>query len=249
MSRPATLQLWLVRHGQAAFDQEDYDQLSALGTRQAQALGRHWARSRIALQGLWQGGMRRHRQTAESCLATWAQAQAGAPQPLAAALPGFREFDHRALFFAHRPDLRDPAALRAWREGAGLAPGENLELRFTRTWQQAQQRWLSGQHPDDYEESWAEVRMRVHAAVHALHALAAQQAIHHVFTSAGPISALLQLAQGLPDDAVPAVQGTLYNAGITCLEVPDPAEPQLWRITRCNDVEHLEVAELDRTLR
>ena len=34
--------IYLVRHGQASFGADDYDQLSALGTQQAQQLGRYW---------------------------------------------------------------------------------------------------------------------------------------------------------------------------------------------------------------
>ena len=34
--------LYLVRHGQASFGADDYDQLSPLGLQQAQRLGAHW---------------------------------------------------------------------------------------------------------------------------------------------------------------------------------------------------------------
>ena len=61
--------LYLIRHGQASFDAEDYDQLSSLGERQAAHLGRAFAAAALLPNNIIIGGMKRHRQTAEHCLA------------------------------------------------------------------------------------------------------------------------------------------------------------------------------------
>lgn len=60
--------LYLVRHGQASFGAEDYDQLSELGRKQSIRLGEHFAQKGIHFDGLIAGTLRRHKQTLEGIL-------------------------------------------------------------------------------------------------------------------------------------------------------------------------------------
>jgi broad specificity phosphatase PhoE len=55
--------LYLVRHGQASFGADDYDQLSALGQRQSVRLGEYFGERGIRFDGLIAGTLRRHKQT------------------------------------------------------------------------------------------------------------------------------------------------------------------------------------------
>lgn len=55
--------LYLVRHGQASFGADDYDQLSELGHRQSVRLGQYFAQKGIRFDGLIAGTLRRHKQT------------------------------------------------------------------------------------------------------------------------------------------------------------------------------------------
>jgi broad specificity phosphatase PhoE len=55
--------LYLVRHGQASFGADDYDQLSELGHRQSVRLGEYFAQKGIHFDGLIAGTLRRHKQT------------------------------------------------------------------------------------------------------------------------------------------------------------------------------------------
>src|SRR4028118_1328530 len=55
--------LILVRHGQASFGANDYDQLSALGMEQALALCRGLARRGLRFDRVYVGPLRRHEQT------------------------------------------------------------------------------------------------------------------------------------------------------------------------------------------
>ena len=57
--------LYLVRHGQASFGAEDYDQLSALGRQQAVRLGEHWRTRGLGFDAVITGTLRRHTQTLE----------------------------------------------------------------------------------------------------------------------------------------------------------------------------------------
>ena len=61
--------LYLVRHGQASFGEDDYDRLSEIGHRQSRVLGAA-LRSRLASVHLVAtGSLRRHKETAGGCLA------------------------------------------------------------------------------------------------------------------------------------------------------------------------------------
>lgn len=66
MSRMGTL--YLVRHGQASFGADDYDQLSDLGRKQSVRLGEYFGGKNIHFDGLIAGTLRRHKQTLEGIL-------------------------------------------------------------------------------------------------------------------------------------------------------------------------------------
>jgi len=55
--------LYLVRHGQASFGADDYDQLSDLGLRQSVRLGEYLADKGLHVDAAMTGSLRRHKQT------------------------------------------------------------------------------------------------------------------------------------------------------------------------------------------
>ena len=55
--------LYLVRHGQASFGADDYDQLSDLGQRQSQRLGEYFAGKGLQFEAVLTGTLKRHAQT------------------------------------------------------------------------------------------------------------------------------------------------------------------------------------------
>lgn len=96
--------LYLVRHGQASFGADDYDQLSELGHRQSVRLGQTLASKGLAFDAVMTGTLRRHAQT-------WAGIREGMGLPTSAASgapvlewPGLNEYDSHALIRAIAPD-------------------------------------------------------------------------------------------------------------------------------------------------
>lgn len=55
--------LYLVRHGQASFGADDYDNLSELGRRQSVRLGQYWRERGVTFDAVLTGTLRRHAQT------------------------------------------------------------------------------------------------------------------------------------------------------------------------------------------
>ena len=93
--------LYLVRHGQASFGADDYDQLSALGHRQSLRLGQYLAAKGLSFDAVLTGTLRRHAQT----WAGIAEGLGGGPEPLV--WPGLDEYDSAALIAAIHPQPLD----------------------------------------------------------------------------------------------------------------------------------------------
>ncbi|QDL56131.1 histidine phosphatase family protein [Rhodoferax aquaticus] len=89
--------LYLVRHGQASFGAENYDELSPLGLRQSVRLGEYFAAKGLQFEAVLTGTLARHAQT-------WAGIAQGAgythvPIPW----PGLNEYDSEAVIRAIHP--------------------------------------------------------------------------------------------------------------------------------------------------
>jgi broad specificity phosphatase PhoE len=89
--------LYLVRHGQASFGADDYDQLSELGHRQSVRLGEYFAQQGLHFDALMTGTLKRQQQTLAGIL----EGMGRAGEPLA--WPGLNEYDSLALIAAIHP--------------------------------------------------------------------------------------------------------------------------------------------------
>ncbi|TFY96282.1 histidine phosphatase family protein [Ramlibacter rhizophilus] len=90
--------LYLVRHGQASFGADDYDQLSELGHRQSVRLGEYFAERGLRFDGLIAGTLRRHKQTLAGIL----EGMRHAGDHLS--WDGLNEYDSQAVIAAIHPD-------------------------------------------------------------------------------------------------------------------------------------------------
>src|SRR5438552_3110523 len=101
--------LFLVRHGQASFDGDDYDQLSPRGVEQARSLGVHWIELDLNFDQIYVGPRRRHRQTLDAVAAVYRER--GLNWPEAIELPELDEHCGQDVLTRSLPDLmqRDPA--------------------------------------------------------------------------------------------------------------------------------------------
>jgi broad specificity phosphatase PhoE len=94
--------LYLVRHGQASFGADDYDQLSPLGLQQSQHLGAYFASLGLTFNAVLTGTLRRHQQTLDGIAEGFAQ-PLQQPLPQALALPGLNEYDSHAVIATIHP--------------------------------------------------------------------------------------------------------------------------------------------------
>lgn len=109
----------LIRHGQASWGADDYDELSEKGTRQAALLGMAWEASDWAPTAAVSGSMRRHTQTAIAAIDASGR---GDGYDVDA---GWDEYDHSMFTAGLKADItpRDfqphlDASLAAWMDGS-----------------------------------------------------------------------------------------------------------------------------------
>jgi len=102
--------LYLVRHGQASFGAEDYDNLSDLGKKQSVRLGEYFRHKDLTFDAVLTGTLRRHAQTyAGIC-------EGGGFTTEALLWPGLNEYDSEAVIGAIHPHkLEKPTSPEMYR--------------------------------------------------------------------------------------------------------------------------------------
>ena len=221
-------QIFLVRHGQASFGKANYDQLSELGYEQARLLGQWYANTHQSFSKVIAGGMARHRQTADTCLAELPKKQLLDAEWITD--EDFAEFNHHEVLLRHCPEVADAVAFKALL-ASHVDPPRALEHLF----RAAMQRWMSGWHDGDYGETWPDFRRRCVRALERLDTDSSKQTTI-VFTSGGVISALMQHLLGLQDFQVMELNWTLANCAVTKLL----QRPGQFTLSYLNNYAHLE---------
>jgi len=163
-------ELYVVRHGQASFGADDYDQLSALGEQQAFWLGQYWAERNIKFDKIIIGTQKRHRQTAEQlCLGLGHKADFGLHA-------GLNEYDFYAIINAMEHQYPQ------------VFEHTNADKRaFYQTLKQALELWSTDQ-LDAVPEPWHGFMARVANALQCVKESNAKRVL--VVSSGGPIAAL-----------------------------------------------------------
>lgn len=194
----------LIRHGQASFGLKDYDELSKTGIRQAQLLGES-LKDRVGdIDLVVSGGMRRHLQTAEYAL----QAMGLDLQPQVD--ERWNEYDHQELILRHKPAYKSKTIMAADLTRRG-DPRRAFQLMFD----DALERWVTGENDADYAEAWHAFIDRANAGLSALAEETSEANNVLVFTSGGPVSAVTARLLGLGPEGWIKLNRVCANASET----------------------------------
>src|SRR5215469_3060248 len=153
--------LLLVRHAQASFFSQSYDQLSVLGEEQARHLGEYWARHKTAFDRIATGPSFRHQRTAQ--IAGEVCRKAGLPFPEPGVLAEFAEFPGEAILDGGLPQLlpRD-RQIRDLHEALQRAVDENEKrAAFQRLFEVILLLWVHEEIALPNVETWQEFCARV----------------------------------------------------------------------------------------
>jgi broad specificity phosphatase PhoE len=180
--------LIIVRHGQASFLSDDYDQLSELGVAQARLLGEFWAKRGLCPTRLVVGPRKRHRQTADAILG--ALAAHGLVPTERMEEPRLDEFDWDGLFRYTNNTLaeRDPA-IAALKLAFEDAPDITAKRRAIQHYMEAvTTQWAARAFHEEGLETWDDFRGRVDQAV-LLHTKECPSGSRVVLVTSGGVAA------------------------------------------------------------
>lgn len=199
--------IYLIRHGQASFGQDDYDRLSSLGEEQASILGSELSKRITDFDVVAKGTMLRHQQTAELCLAKFKLAENA---PIHVESAAWNEYDHQNILAQFDDRLATAAGTEAY-----IKAQKNPVEAFEKVFNGAIDRWITGENSTGYIESWQQFRDRLTRGLSDL--IEAHSDAKHiaVFTSGGPISLLSQALLGVPEHKIMNMNWTLVNCGVT----------------------------------
>ncbi|GGY69676.1 histidine phosphatase family protein [Marinobacter zhanjiangensis] len=193
----------LIRHGQASFGDDNYDQLSAIGWQQARVLGQ-WLAGKVQPDVVIGGDMQRHRETVEAIASGY---RTDFPDMQVAS--GFNEFDHAAVVHRLKPEWADRERMQA-----DLQTAEKPAKFFQQTFVKAVDRWASGDYDSEYPETWLQFKTRVQQALDDLVDWANGGEVF-VSTSGGPIAVILQSLLGISDQKTLGLNEVIANTSVT----------------------------------
>ena len=200
----------LIRHGQASFGSDDYDQLSPTGMQQSTALGMSWEASGWAPTAAVAGSMKRHAQTAIAAIDACGQ---GDGYDIDA---GWNEYDHLAIARAH-----DPASLTL--DAKAFQQHLNVAL----------DGWIAGE--GDHDETYQAFVDRVMTSFGTVAADAGPGRSIAVFTSGGPIAMVASHLLTGDDSAFQRINDVMINAAVTTVIVGSTGP----RLLALNESTHL----------
>ncbi|MGE4242292.1 histidine phosphatase family protein [Ramlibacter sp.] len=214
--------LYLVRHGQASFGAEDYDQLSELGHRQSVRLGEYFAHKGIRFDALIAGTLRRHKQTLEGIL----RGMNLAGEHLA--WDGLNEYDSDAVIATvHDGKLDKPADSDMYRH----------HFRLLRD---GLSRWMAGTASPRGMPSYADFVKGVAGALdHVRQNHYGQNVL--VVSSGGPISTAVGHVLNTPPQTTIELNLRIRNTSITEFAFT----PKRHMLVTYNGLPHLDAAEYD----
>lgn len=192
--------LYLVRHGQASFGADDYDQLSEQGQRQSQRLGEHFAFKGIAFEAVLAGTLKRHAQTFAGIQAGMQAAGApDLPEPLL--LPGLNEYDSAAVIATVHPEALDKPTT------------PELYKHHFRLLRQGLARWMAGQAQPEGMPSYAEFSAGIAAALEHVRTRHTGNVL--LVSSGGPISTAVGQVLGTAPETTIDLNMRIRNSAVT----------------------------------
>ena len=217
--------LYLIRHGQASFGADDYDELSALGHQQSQRLGAYFKAKGITFEAALTGTLKRQVQT-------FAGIQQGMDLALnATAWPGLNEYDSQAVMAAVAPDRPLPL------EKTALPMPPEIYRQHFRLLKDGLAQWMAGVVSPRGMPSYNEFVAGVTSAL--THVRTQHSGNVLLVSSGGPISTAVGHVLGTSAEATIELNLRIRNASITEFAFT----PKRHMLVTYNTLPHLDAPE------
>ena len=224
--------LLIIRHGQASFGADNYDQLSTLGQRQADLTGEFLSQSGVHFSAAFSGDLSRQRETGERILAQLEGA------PSLAIDPRLNEVQTDEQMAVMTPLLceQDP------RFATLIADMNKDSKSFQKIIETVFNYWVSPNCQVAGIQSWQDYSAGVVSAFEAARASAESGSTSAIFTSGGTIATLVGHVLGLSADRVYEFYEPVFNCSITRLIF----NSRKCSLSTFNDVSHLRLMGAQR---
>jgi len=237
------IEIYLVRHGQASFTEQDYDKLSAKGMEQARILGSHWQildhHNTIGNVQYYAGSLLRHKQTAD-CFFEGLLKQSDSSNQMSESViihAGFNELDHVDVLSCYNNKWQSFQAMSNSVKQSHNQNSNDPILAFEYEFHQAIQRWISGDF-DEYKESWMQFKQRCITSLQEV-INTAESKKFMIFTSGGVIGMILGYILKLNDEEMLKISQQLVNSSITKVTVANDE----FKLNYFNNYSHLEMVD------
>ena len=189
--------LFLIRHAQASFLEQNYDKLSKLGEAQAGLLGEYLARHGIVFDRICVGPCVRQRKTAELMGDGYGKTGLVFPEPLM--LPEFNEYQGDAVLERSLPGLlENDQSVRDLHAAFQSANGSReRRATFQKLYEAVIGKWVEGTLPSPGVETWSEFSSRVNLGLSKILTSGGRGEQVAIVTSGGPIAVAMQRALNL----------------------------------------------------
>lgn len=211
--------LYLVRHGQASFGADDYDQLSPLGQQQSQRLGAYFRERGLQFEAVLMGSLKRHRQTWEGI-----HQGLGAPEVSPSVWPGLNEYDSHAVIHTIHPEPLDkPDTPERYKHHFGLL-------------RKGLHAWMRGQAQPQGMPSFSDFVQGIQDAM--AHVRAQHSGDVLMVSSGGPISTAVGTLLGAPPESMVEMNMRIRNTAVSELVF----NPKRHSLVSFNTINHLDAA-------
>ena len=183
-------ELYLVRHAQASFGAENYDQLSELGHRQSRWLGDHLGARGVSFDTLVVGDMVRHHETLDGICSGM-----GIDGTDRLVLPGLNEYNFTGMIEAYGKSHGDDSIYQL------ITENPDDKRNYFRLLRKVLTIWTRDEIPG-VPETWIDFKARVSDAQQQLQAMADNGNSILAIASGGSVSTLIGLVLGIPDENV-----------------------------------------------
>jgi broad specificity phosphatase PhoE len=222
--------IYLVRHGQASFGTDNYDQLSGTGREQVRQLGKYFAELGEPIDRIYSGGLRRQIETAEII----AESLPDAAPPMVIE-PAFNEYDSDLILHTFAKSLTaEQLAEAGW-------PGLRTDRRMFQFFlERAARAWVDAQIEAEAMTPWLGFHGRITSAMETIMRSEGRSKTLLISTSGGVIGTLVAHVMGLSNHIGIELNWAVHNASITRLIY----SAEKVSLSLFNGLPHLDRAEL-----
>ncbi len=207
----------IVRHAQASFFAEDYDQLSSLGEDQSVELGKSFVQNKIHFDQVYIGPNLRHRQTADGISQEFSSKGINFPEPVCLEELAEHTADVLVKDVADELALKDSRFEKMVKNFRTATEPQDMQRSFQMLFEATVNLWAEGRVNSPGCEKWKVFQKRARNGL--------EQIIENdtggenilVVSSVGPISVFLQLALDLSDKKALELGWRLRNSSVSNL--------------------------------